>query len=159
MQPVTWTPQGKTTLAQKQKIERRWHLMDLTDQILGRAASQAALLLTGKRKVSYTPSVDCGDFVIAVNAAKIHLTGKKLEQKFTFRHSGYPGGVKQIAYKKLLKDNPERAFFLAVKRMLPKNKLASRQILRLKIYRGAEHPYAVLNPQKVEIESCSTITS
>lgn len=150
MQTATLTP--KTTLAQKQEIERRWHLIDLTDQTLGRAASQTALLLTGKRKVTYTPSVDCGDFVVAVNAGKIHLTGKKLEQKFTFRHSGYPGGVRQIAYKKLLKDDPERAFFLAVKRMLPKNKLASRQILRLKIYQNEKHPHTVQNPQKVEVK-------
>lgn len=153
MQTVTLDRTPQTTLARKQEIERRWHLLDLTDQILGRAASRAALLLTGKRKVFYTPSVDCGDFVVAVNASKIRLTGKKLDQKFTFRHSGYPGGVKQIAYRKLLKDNPERAFFLAVKRMLPKNKLASRQLLRLKIYRDAPHPHTVQNLEKINLQN------
>lgn len=139
----------KTTLAKKQEVERKWYQVDLKNQTLGRVASQVALLLTGKRKVLYTPSVDCGDFVVAVNAGSVQLTGKKPEQKLAYRHSGYPGGVKQISYKKLLQDSPEKAVFLAVKRMLPKNKLAARQILRLKIYRGENHPHLAQNPQKI----------
>lgn len=132
-------------------IRRRWHLVDSKEQVLGRLASRIATLLTGKGKTTYTHSIDCGDFVIAVNVDKIRLTGKKLEQKSAFHHTGHPGGARIEPYSKLFRDNPERALYLAVKRMLPKNKLASRQILRLKIYRGNSHPHAAQNPEEFRV--------
>ena len=135
---------------QKESRDKKWHLIDASSQVLGRLSTRIAVLLVGKHKTIYTRSIDCGDFVVAVNIDKIRLTGNKLENKIYFRHTGWPGGGRMVPYKKLMADQPEKALFLAVKRMLPKNKLASRQILRLKMYRGKAHPHFAQFPQAAE---------
>lgn len=128
------------TLPQVQK-SRKWHFLDAKNKVLGRLATQAAVYLMGKHKPSWSPHMDCGDFVIIVNAADVRVTGKKLEQKLYFRHSGYPAGGKTTALGKLLQEKPERVIELAIKRMLPKNRLASRMMRRLRVYRNNQHPH------------------
>ena len=140
----------KTTWPKADIKNRRWHLVDAKDQVLGRLSSRIAKILVGKNKPTYTPAVDTGDFVVAVNADKIRLTGNKQEQKSLFHHTFWPGGGRLESYKKLAVERPERMLQMAVKRMLPKNRLASRQILRLKIYRGDSHPHVAQNPQKLD---------
>ncbi|MEG9249035.1 50S ribosomal protein L13 [Arthrobacter sp. Soc17.1.1.1] len=132
-------------------INRQWHVIDATDVVLGRLASQTAILLRGKHKPTFAPHMDMGDFVIIINAEKVALTGSKLEQKRAYRHSGYPGGLKSTSYVELLDKNPERAVEKAIRGMLPKNSLAAQQIGKLKVYRGAEHPHAAQQPQTFEI--------
>jgi large subunit ribosomal protein L13 len=132
---------SKTYLPKPSEILRKWHLIDAKNLVLGRLASDVANRLSGKKKIYYTDFLDCGDFVVVINAAKVVLTGKKLEQKLDFRHSGYPGGDKYTVYSKLMAENPEKALRLAVKGMLPKNKLGSRMITRLKIYKDDKHPH------------------
>lgn len=131
----------KTYFPKSDEIKRAWHLIDGNGQVLGRLATKVANILRGKDKAMFSRDIDCGDFVVITNASKIVLTGKKLEQKFNFRHSGYPGGDVLTPYSKLMADNPERAVELAVKGMLPKNKLADKQIRRLKVYKTGEHPH------------------
>ncbi len=132
-------------------IERRWHVIDATDVVLGRLASQTAQLLRGKHKAIFAPHVDTGDFVIIINADKVALTGSKRDQKFAYRHSGYPGGLRAVSYTELLEKNPERAVEKAVRGMLPKNTLGRAQLSKLKVYRGAEHPHAAQKPQPFTI--------
>ena len=136
-----------TTLLNKDTVTRKWYVLDAAGKPLGRVAAQAAVLLRGKHKPEYTPHVDCGDHVIVINCAKAVLTGKKLEQKYYRTHSGYPGGLHETQYKKLMKDKPELAMRLAVRGMLQKNTIAQWQLKRLKIYRGAEHPHAAQKPE------------
>ena len=124
------------------EIERQWHVIDASDVVLGRLATHAATLLRGKHKPTFAPHVDTGDFVVIVNAGKVALTGNKRQTKVAYRHSGYPGGLKQIGYEELLTKRPERAIELAVKGMLPHNKLGRQLIKKLKVYAGAEHPHA-----------------
>ncbi|MCD0450307.1 50S ribosomal protein L13 [Actinocorallia sp. API 0066] len=133
-------------------VERQWHVIDATDVVLGRLASQVAILLRGKHKPIYAPHVDTGDFVIIVNADKIALSGKKLEQKKAYRHSGYPGGLRAVAYKDLLEKFPERAVEKAIKGMLPKTKLGRAQFGKVKVYAGPNHPHAAQQPVPFEIE-------
>ncbi len=132
-------------------ITRQWHVIDATDVVLGRLASQTAILLRGKHKPTFAPHMDMGDFVIIINADKVALTGAKLEQKRAYRHSGFPGGLKSTTYAELLEKNPERAVEKAIRGMLPKNSLAAQQIGKLKVYRGAEHPHAAQQPSTYEI--------
>jgi large subunit ribosomal protein L13 len=132
-------------------IERRWHVIDATDVVLGRLASQAAQLLRGKHKAIFAPHVDTGDFVIIINADKVALTGSKRDQKFAYRHSGYPGGLRAVGYAELLDTFPERAVEKAVRGMLPKNTLGRAQLSKLKVYRGAEHPHAAQKPEPFTI--------
>ncbi|MEC5199156.1 large subunit ribosomal protein L13 [Arthrobacter sp. PL16] len=132
-------------------ITRQWHVIDATDVVLGRLASQTAILLRGKHKATFAPHMDMGDFVIIINADKVALTGAKLEQKRAYRHSGFPGGLKSTTYAELLEKNPERAVEKAIRGMLPKNSLAAQQINKLKVYRGAEHPHAAQQPSTYEI--------
>ena len=132
-------------------IERKWYVVDATDKILGRLASEVARVLMGKHKPIFARHLDTGDFVIVINAAKVRLSGKKLEQKSYFRHTGYPGGVKLVALDKLLAEKPERVIQHAVKGMLPKNSLGRRQLKKLKIYRGAEHPHQAQKPEVLEV--------
>ena len=134
------------------EIERRWHVIDASDVVLGRLASHAANLLRGKHKPTFAPHVDTGDFVIVVNAGKVALTGNKRQTKMAYRHSGYPGGLKKISYGDLLAKRPERAIEMAVKGMLPHNKLGRRLIKKLKVYAGAEHPHAAQQPMPFEIK-------
>jgi large subunit ribosomal protein L13 len=134
---------SKTFLPKTGDIQRKWHLIDAQNVVLGRLASDVANRLSGKKKAYYSNHLDCGDFVVVVNAAKIVLTGKKLEQKLDFRHSGYPSGDRYTVYSKLMAENPQKALRLAVKGMLPKNRLGSRMITRLKIYKDDKHPHQV----------------
>ena len=136
-----------TTMVKPAEVVRKWYVIDAAGKPMGKTAVIAADLLRGKRKVDYTPHVDCGDFVIIINAEKAVLTGKKLEQKYYRTHSGYPGGLHETQYKKLMKDKPELAMRLAVRGMLQKNSIAQWQLRRLKIYRGAEHPHAAQKPE------------
>ncbi|NCT89656.1 50S ribosomal protein L13 [Cellulomonas sp. APG4] len=132
-------------------VERTWHVIDATDVVLGRLASQVATLLRGKHKATFAPHVDNGDFVIVVNADKVALTGNKREQKLAYRHSGYPGGLRAVPYSELLAKKPERAVEKAVRGMLPKTSLGRNQIGKLKVYAGPEHPHAAQKPQPFEI--------
>lgn len=128
------------------EITRQWHVIDASDVVLGRLASQVAVLLRGKHKPTFAPHVDTGDFVIVVNADKIALSGSKRTQKMAYRHSGYPGGLRATSYGELLETNPRRAVERAVKGMLPHNKLGRAQAGKLKVYAGPEHPHAAQQP-------------
>ena len=132
-------------------IHRQWHVIDASDVVLGRLASHAAILLRGKHKPIFAPHVDTGDFVIVVNADKIVLTGRKLEQKLAHRHSGYPGGLTSVAYGDLLGQHPERVIEKAVRGMLPKNTLGRSQLSKLKVYAGPNHPHQAQQPTPFEI--------
>ncbi len=132
-------------------VERKWYVVDAEGKTLGRLASQIAAILRGKHKPTFTPHVDCGDFVIVINAEKVHLTGKKMTQKIYRRHSGYPGGLKEIVAKDLLERRPTRALELAVKGMLPHNRLGRQMYRKLKVYAGPEHPHAAQKPEKLDI--------
>jgi len=139
----------KTFAPKKQNIERKWYLIDASGLVLGRLATKVAGLLRGKGKPIFSPGIDTGDYVIIVNAEKVLVTGRKLEQKFHFTHSGYPGGAKFTRYEKLMAENPERAIRLAVKGMLPSNKLSNKLVTKLKIYRGSVHPHGAQKPQVI----------
>jgi large subunit ribosomal protein L13 len=134
------------------EIERHWHVIDASDVVLGRLATHAATLLRGKHKPTFAPHVDIGDFVIVVNAGKVALTGNKRQTKIAYRHSGFPGGLKAVSYGELLAKRPERAIELAVKGMLPHNRLGRQLIKKLKVYPGADHPHAAQLPQPFEIK-------
>jgi large subunit ribosomal protein L13 len=141
----------KTYVANPKDRERNWLVVDATGQTLGRLATQIADTLRGKRKPTYTPHVDTGDFVIVVNAEKIHVTGNKLADKRYYRHSGYPGGLKSRSLAEMLDRRPEEVIRIAVKGMLPRNRLSRRQITKLKVYAGPDHPHAAQQPQPMEI--------
>ena len=127
-------------------ITRQWHLIDGTDVVLGRLATQVAILLRGKHKAIFAPHIDTGDFVIVINADKVALTGNKMAQKQSYRHSGFPGGLRATPYTQLMAKAPERAVENAVRGMLPKNSLARQQLRKLKVYAGSEHPHAAQQP-------------
>ncbi|GGL31714.1 50S ribosomal protein L13 [Phycicoccus endophyticus] len=133
------------------EITRAWHVIDATDVVLGRLATQVATLLRGKHKPTFAPHVDTGDFVIVINADKVALTGAKAEQKRAYRHSGFPGGLSSQSYTDLLAKHPEKAVEKAVRGMLPKTSLGRQQLTKLKVYAGAEHPHAAQQPQPFEI--------
>jgi len=132
-------------------VERQWHVIDANDVVLGRLASQTATLLRGKHKAQYAPHVDVGDFVIIVNADKIALTGKKHEQKFAYRHSGYPGGLRANNYTTMLQRYPRRVVEKAVRGMLPHNRLGRQMMSKLKVYAGLDHPHQAQQPVTFEI--------
>ena len=139
-----------TFMAKKETIERRWFVIDAAGQPLGRTAVKAANILRGKHRPEFTPHADCGEFVIIVNASKAVLTGKKLEQKYYRRHSGYIGGLKEVQYKTLMATRPELAMELAVKGMLPHNTLGRKSATRLKVFAGATHCHEAQKPQAYE---------
>jgi large subunit ribosomal protein L13 len=141
----------KTFVAKEQESPKKWFLVDAENRILGRLATQIAIRLRGKHKPIFTPHADTGDFIVVINAAKIALTGSKLDQKLYYRHSGYMGGLKKISARRLLEKRPEEVLRLAVKRMLPKNSLGRRQLKKLKIYAGPDHPHDAQKPEKLEI--------
>jgi large subunit ribosomal protein L13 len=141
----------KTYVATPADRERNWLLVDATGQTLGRLATQIADALRGKRKPSYTPHVDTGDFVVVINAEKISVTGNKLRAKRYYRHSGYPGALRSRTLQEMLDRRPEEVIRLAVRGMMPRNRLARKQLTKLKIYAGAEHPHAAQQPQPMEI--------
>jgi large subunit ribosomal protein L13 len=138
-------------------VQRQWHVIDATDVVLGRLASQAARLLRGKHKPIYAPHVDTGDFVIIVNAAKVALTGAKRDNKVAYRHSGYPGGLKTVPYTELLEKRPDRAVEKAVKGMLPHTTLGRHMASKLKVYAGPEHPHQAQKPVPYEITQVSQV--
>jgi large subunit ribosomal protein L13 len=142
----------RTNTPKPGEVTRTWHVIDATDVVLGRLASQAAVLLRGKHKPQFAPHVDTGDFVIIINAEKVALTGAKLEQKKAYRHSGFPGGLRSTSYTELLAQSPEKAVEKAIRGMLPKNSIARQQLTKLKVYRGAQHPHAAQQPQTFEIK-------
>ena len=140
-----------TFMAKKETVERKWYVIDAANKPLGRTAAAAATILRGKHRPEFTPHVDCGEYVIIINASKAVLTGKKLEQKFYRRHSGYIGGLKETSYKTLMATKPELAMQLAVKGMLPHNSIGDKSITRLKVYAGAEHKQQAQKPEAYEI--------
>jgi large subunit ribosomal protein L13 len=143
----------KTYVANANDRERNWLVVDATGQTLGRLATQIADTLRGKRKPTYTPHVDTGDFVVVVNAEKISVTGNKRAAKMYYRHSGYPGGLRTRTLNDMLERRPEEVLRLAVKGMLPRNRLARKQLTKLKIYAGPEHPHQAQKPQPMELDS------
>ena len=136
-----------TFMANKGNIVRKWYVLDAAGKPLGKTAALAADLLRGKRKPEFTPNADCGDFVIVINAEKAVLTGKKLDQKYYRRHSGWIGGLKEVKYRTLMQERPELAMKLAVKGMLPKNTIAKSALTRLRVYRAGEHEHAAQKPE------------
>ena len=135
-----------TTLLKKETLERKWYIVDAAGKPLGRTAVTVANILRGKVKTDYTPNVDCGDYVIVINAEKAVLTGRKLDQKHYYHHSGWIGGLKDIKYRTLMAQRPEFAMELAVKGMLPKNTIGRAALTRLKVFKGSEHPHAAQKP-------------
>lgn len=142
----------KTYHAKPGEVEREWLLVDATDMVLGRLASEVAQILKGKRKPTYTPHVDTGDFVVVINADKIRLTGNKENQKNYYSHSGFPGGLKETSYAAMMAKHPERIIEKAVRGMLPKNTLGRAMGKKLKVYAGPEHPHAAQMPRQIELE-------
>ena len=136
-----------TFMAQPNAIERKWYVIDAANKPLGRTAAAAASILRGKHRAIFTPHVDCGEFVIVINAEKAILTGNKLQDKYHYHHSGYVGGLKKIQYKTLMATKPEKAMELAVKRMLPDNTIGRKSMTRLKIYSGAAHKHEAQKPE------------
>ena len=139
----------KTYMAKGETVERKWYVVDADGMVLGRLASQVATILRGKHKPIYTPHCDTGDHVIIINAEKAVLTGKKLVQKVHYHHSGWIGGMKEIRYDKLMKENPEKAMMLAVKGMIPDTTIGRQALTRCRIYRGSEHNHAAQKPEQL----------
>jgi large subunit ribosomal protein L13 len=150
---LSWSAAVKTYVATPQDRERNWLLVDADGQTLGRLATQIADALRGKRKPTYTPHIDTGDFVVVVNAEKIAVTGAKRQEKLYHRHSGYPGGLRTRTLNDMLERRPEEVIRLAVRGMLPKNRLGRKQLTKLKIYAGPEHPHEAQKPQPMEIQT------
>ena len=140
------------------EVTRQWHVIDASDVVLGRLASQAATLLRGKHKPQFAPHVDTGDFVVVINAGKVALTGNKRDNKFAYRHSGYPGGLRRRSYGELLDSRPEYVVERAVRGMLPKNTLGRKMLSKLKVYAGPDHPHAAQKPAPYEIIQISQIS-
>jgi len=141
-----------TYSAKQEDIKRSWHVVDANGKTLGRLATAVASVLKGKTKPIYTTHVDTGDFVIVVNAGKVHLTGKKLDNKMYYSHSGYPGGLKTISAGKLMKTNPEEVIKMAVEGMLPKTRLGKQMLSKLKVYAGDQHPHAAQQPAEMKVK-------
>ena len=143
-----------TTQSAKQgTVDRRWHVVDAEGQTLGRLATRIADTLRGKDKPTYTPHVDTGAFVVVVNAEKIQVTGQKLDKKIYYRHSGYPGGLRSRTLEEMLERRPEEVIRLAVKGMLPRNRLARQQLRKLKVYAGPDHPHIAQKPEPLEVDA------
>ncbi len=146
----------KTFSAKPHSVERGWYLFDAENKTLGRLATEVARRLRGKHKPEFTPHVDTGDFIVVINAEKIQVTGRKAKQKIYYRHTGYPGGLKEMSFEKLIEKRPEQALEIAVKGMLPKNSLGRAMFSKLKVYAGTEHPHVAQQPIKLELESAVT---
>ena len=141
----------KTYMAKPAEVDRKWFIIDASGQKLGRLASEIASILRGKHKPTYTPHVDSGDYIIVINADKVQLTGKKLQQKKYRYHTGYPGGLKEIDYQTMLRKRPEKVIEIAVKGMLPHNRLGWKMFKKLKVYRGDQHPHQAQRPEFREL--------
>lgn len=148
-QPTVRSEKLKTYSAKPDEIVRRWFVVDAADQTLGRLSTHIATILRGKHKPMFTPHMDCGDYVVVVNADRVRVTGNKLEEKMYYHHSGYPGGLRATSVRSQLVKHPERVIMTAVRRMLPKNLLAKKVIRKLKVYGGPEHPHAAQNPEEL----------
>jgi len=142
----------KTYMPKPDNIERKWYVVDAKGKTLGRLASQVASILKGKHKPIYSPHMDTGDFVIIVNASEVELTGKKKEQKMYRRHSGYPGGLKEVSYERMIREKPEKVVYEAVWGMIPHNRLGRKMITKLKVFRGPEHKHQAQKPEKLEFK-------
>jgi large subunit ribosomal protein L13 len=142
----------KSYMARPLEVERKWYVVDAEGQTLGRLATQIAAVLRGKNKAQYTPHVDTGDFVVVINADRIEVTGRKSEQKMYYRHTGYPGGLKEVSYERMMDRKPTEIVRKAVWGMMPKSRLARAQFKKLKIYAGAEHPHEAQDPQPLEVK-------
>ena len=140
----------KTQFAKKAEIERKWHVVDAKDQVLGRLAVQIATRLMGKDKPTFTPNSDTGDFIVVVNAEKVRLTGNKLDKKIYYWHTGYPGGIKSETARERLEKQPERILSEAVRGMLPKSRLGRAMLKKLKVYAGPDHPHAAQKPEQIK---------
>jgi len=141
----------KTYVTKPGEIEREWFVVDAEGKTLGRLATEIARILRGKHKPNYSPAVDVGDYVIVLNAEKVRVTGRKLDQKFYYRHSGYPGGLREISLRNQLAKHPTRVIEHAVRGMLPKNPLGRRMLKKLKVYAGADHPHSAQQPRPLEL--------
>ena len=141
----------KTYVTKPAEVERSWYLVDAEGQTLGRLATKIATILRGKHKPIYSPSVDCGDYVVVINAEKVHVTGRRMDQKKYYRHSGYPGGIKEIGLREQLEKHPNRVIESAVKGMLPKNVLGRKMFKKLKVYAGPEHNHHAQAPEPLEL--------
>lgn len=141
----------KTTHAKPGEVERKWYVVDAKDQVVGRLASRIAMVLRGKHKPQYTPSTDTGDFVVVVNIEQIQFTGNKLSDKKYYRHTDYPGGIRETSAGKMLATHPERVLFHAVKGMLPRTPMGRKVLTKLKIYSGSEHPHAAQQPEPLDV--------
>ncbi|MEI6101281.1 MAG: 50S ribosomal protein L13 [Eubacteriales bacterium] len=139
-------------MAKSGAVDQKWYVVDGEGKVFGRVASQVASILRGKNKPEFTPHVDTGDFVIVVNADKLVFTGNKLDQKYFYKHSGYPGGLKRTSYRDMMQNKPELAFYEAVRRMLPKNTLGKKMLTKLRVYKGAEHNHAAQKPESLELQ-------
>ena len=140
-----------TYMQKKEEVSRNWYVIDATDMTLGRLAAKVATILRGKHKPTYTPHIDCGDYVIVVNASKVNLTGNKLDKKIYYNHSGYPGGLRERTARTMIENYPEEMIERAVKGMLPKGRLGRQMYKKLFVYEGSEHPHMAQKPKKMEI--------
>ena len=145
--------QKSTHYAKQGEVARNWVLVDAEGAVLGRLATQVAMILRGKNKPQFTPNSDCGDFVVVINADKVQLTGNKADQKVYYRHSGYNGGLKAESFRQAMAKHPEKVIERAVRGMLPKTALGGQQLKKLKVYAGPEHPHTAQNPTKIELEA------
>lgn len=143
----------KTTMVNPNEIERKWYVVDAEGKTLGRLATEIARILRGKHKPIYTPHLDTGDHVIVLNAGKVVLTGKKLDQKLFRTHSLYPGGLKEVPYRKMLAEKPEKVVYEAVRGMIPHNRLGRQMMTKLRVYRGTEHPHEAQKPEVLDINA------
>jgi large subunit ribosomal protein L13 len=141
----------RTYVTKPEDIQRNWYVVDASGQTLGRLASEIARIVRGKHKPIYSPSVDVGDFVIVINAEKVHVTGRKMDQKVYYRHSGYPGGLKEVSLRRMLEEHPTRVIEHAVRGMLPKTRLGRKMIKKLKVYAGSDHPHQAQQPEPLEL--------
>lgn len=141
----------KTFIAKPAEVKRDWFLLDATDQVLGRLATEVARRLRGKHKPEYTPHTDTGDYIVVVNAEKIKVTGRKTTDKMYYRHTGYPGGIKETSFEKMIEKTPAKVIEIAVKGMLPRGPLGRQMYRKLKVYAGAEHKHSAQQPQKLEL--------
>tara|TARA_Y100001001_G_C7827411_1_gene245733 strand:+ start:72 stop:533 length:462 start_codon:yes stop_codon:yes gene_type:complete len=148
-----WKTVMKTYSANSQTVQRNWYVVDAADKTLGRLASRIALYLRGKHKPEYTPHVDTGDYIVVINADKVKVTGNKFTDKKYYRHSGFPGGIKEMTFDKLQAKKPESVIEIAVKGMLPKNSLGREMFRKLKVYSGAEHQHAAQQPQPLDLNT------
>ena len=143
----------KTLSAKANEVEKKWYVVDARDQVVGRLATRVAIILRGKHKPIYTPHVDTGDFVIIINADKARFTGNKLDKKEYYHHTGYPGGIKMKTAREIMEKNPDRILMSAIRGMIPKNRLGRRQLSKLKVYSGSEHPHTAQSPEPISLNN------